>query len=68
MLEPEQHLGRVEARHLLGEHLLLAQVVEEHPAGNKLHHEVQLQRRLRRRRAHAGRKREQERERKVYVR
>ena len=36
----------VEAYHLLGEHLLLAEVVEEHPARDVLGDEVELRRRL----------------------
>ena len=36
----------VEAYHLLGEHLLLAEVVEEHPARDVLGDEMELRRRL----------------------
>ena len=36
----------VEAHHLLGEHLLLAEVVEEHPARDVLGDEMEFRRRL----------------------
>ncbi len=40
-------VGRsIEAYHLLGEHLLLAEVVEEHPARDVLGDEMELRRRL----------------------
>ena len=38
----------IEAYHLLGEHLLLAEVVEEHPAGDVLGDEMEFRRRLER--------------------
>ena len=42
VLERQQRLGRVEARHFLGEHLLPAQVVEENAARHELGDEVEL--------------------------